>query len=237
MKNIGSLRVPWLSDGANDDRVRDAFAAVLTSWVGLGPKGNRERWETYARTLYDNDLIAQALAMSASQSTCAITSIKACEALGARMRWHGDPYVKHLGKAVSMALAIGRSLGSYVSVYGRVGAPAPCVGCVVFIGGARGQQEHLLNVIAEAPEHGPDAYVCVEGGQPDVDGPDEDSEPDGAIQATVRKFPTVATSRDMVAWSLSPKTGLWVPGRVVNGWFDVATLTLAGDAEVPDDFE
>lgn len=231
------LRLPWQHDEANNERVRAAFSAILMPWVGLGPKGSGERLEAYATILYPHDDRNKAIAFAKVHSTCALTSLAAAEALGAVTSFTGDPYARHQGEAVSMIVALCRRLGTVVEPWRDPKAPPPPPGSIVLIGGVNGEQEHLTNVVTRADGMGPDdALLCVDGGQPDVDGPDDDNEPDGGIQAIVRRFAPSAPGGKMRAWKRDPRTGNFSVGRHVALYCDVTTLALRAEATVPDEF-
>jgi hypothetical protein len=211
-------------------RALDAMRARLDASVGLGPNGSGEGLEHGAALLYPRDPIDVAMALFKKQFTCALRVLREYEDAGLDDKRLRRPYS---GRNDAMVLVHGvlRAYGAWVDLPVRVpgagrgdprlDAPWPRPGYVVIIGERAKQQAHALSVVDETPDG---LTVSVDGGQPDRDGPDPDTLPDGCIQRVGRRFVRHAPG-DLRAY-----TPAGVPGRLVYGLGDLAGLVAKLEA-------
>ncbi len=209
----------YKDDDPDRQAVLEEMRMHLDASVGLGPKGTGEGFEAYARLLYPYDTEKTAFARAMTDSTCAIRTMRLYEQLGLEHKDLRQPYAKQSGQAVRLAHGIPRSWGAWIDVprVAKKGAPPPpwpLPGWVLLLGGYDGEQAHLVNVTDEEED---DVIVSVDGGQPDVDGPDDDRIPDGSIQRLRRRV--VRTSTGVLRTYHATKG---TPGRHVRGMFDLA---------------
>lgn len=198
--------------------VLDEMRDRLDESVGLGPNGSGEGLEHGALLLYPHDDLATAISFFRSQYVCALRVMRLYEQLGLEHPLLRKPYARQLGRAVEIARRVPSDYGAWRGVPARKGQgdpPWPRPGFVAIIGGRGGEQPHALSVVDETPDG---LTVSVDGGQPDVDGPDPDHIPDGAIQRVTRRFVRNAPG-DLRAYTPDGR-----PGRHVLGLADLAGL-------------